>query len=66
MIVPYNGDFWNLEAPKSEPLAKAACEILADHQEFQRGARKRAETLFSVEKMVEEYRKMLLDPLPGS
>lgn len=66
MIVPYNGDFWNLEAPRSEPLAKAACEVLANHREFQRGARKRAETLFSVAEMVEEYRKMLLDPLPGS
>jgi len=66
MIVPYNGDFWNLEKPKSEPLAKAACEILENHQTFKQTARKRAENLFSVEKMVEDYRKMLLDPLQGS
>jgi glycosyltransferase involved in cell wall biosynthesis len=66
IIVPYDGDFWNLEAPKSEPLAKAACEILNNHQKFQHAARERAENLFSVEQMVEDYRKMLLDPLPGS
>lgn len=66
LVVPYDGDYWNLEPPKSEPLAKAALEILAHHQDFQQSARKRAEQRFSAERMVEKYRAMLLDTLHAS
>jgi len=64
MIVPYNGDYWNLAQPDSKPLAKTAMQILEDHRAFQHSARERAEGMFGVDQMVEAYRKMLLDPLP--
>ena len=66
MIVPYHGDYWNLEAPESESLAKAARQVLNQHKRFKLSARKRAESMFTVEKMVEKYRAMLLDPLPDA
>jgi len=64
MIVPYNGDYWNLAQPDSKLLAIAAMQILEDHRAFQHSARERAEGMFGVDQMVEAYRKMLLDPLP--
>jgi len=62
-IVPYNGDFWNLEPPDSEPLVDAAINILGSQAQFRQSARQRAEKLFSVESMVEKYRRILLDDL---
>jgi len=64
VVVPYNGDYWNLAEPKSEPLAKAAIGILENHKNFKHSARQRSENLFSVDHMVHAYQKMLLDPLP--
>ncbi|MDO9546703.1 MAG: glycosyltransferase family 4 protein [Pelolinea sp.] len=63
IVVPYGRDYWNLEPPKVEALAKAAQQIIDDLPAFRSSARTRAEDLFSVESMVEKYRQILLDDL---
>jgi glycosyltransferase involved in cell wall biosynthesis len=62
-VVPYGTNYWNLEAPKTEPLAKAAEIILNNLSEFKKTARSRAEMYFGVDMMVEKYRQVLLDDL---
>ena len=63
IVVPYNGDYWNLQPPDSNPLAKAAHKILNNLTDYQQSARKRAEENFSTELMVESFRKFLFDDL---
>ena len=58
--MPYGANYWKLEAPKSEPLAKAAAEVLDNLEKFRVSARKRAEENFGLELMVERYQKILL------
>ena len=41
-------------------LATAAAEVLDDQPRFRTSARERAETIFDVENMVDEYLKVLL------
>ena len=60
-VVPYGTNYWNLEAPKTKPLAKAAENILNNLPAFKESARSRAEKYFSVDMMVEKYRQVLLD-----
>ena len=62
-VVPYGSNYWNLDAPKTKPLAKAAENILNNLSTFKRSARSRAEMYFSVDTMVEKYRQVLLDDL---
>ena len=62
-VVPYGSNYWNLEAPKIEPLTKAAEKILRNLNDFRKSARARAETHFGVEMMVEKYRQMLVEDL---
>jgi len=59
-IVPYGGDPWTLDPPDVFSLAKAAQEIFENQDRFQEGARKRAVERFGLDKMVEEYLKVLL------
>ena len=59
-LVPYGGDPWKLEKPDIPALANAAVEVLEDQALFRNSARDRAETVFSLDKMVDEYLKVLL------
>jgi glycosyltransferase involved in cell wall biosynthesis len=54
-IVPYGSDAWNLEKPDFDGLAAAAQTVLNDLDAFQRGARRRAEQQFGLQKMVDGY-----------
>jgi len=59
-VVPYGGDEWKLQKPDIPSLANAAVEVLEDQSRFRTLARARAEANFDVEKMVDEYLKVLL------
>jgi glycosyltransferase involved in cell wall biosynthesis len=62
-LVPYGGDPWKLEQPDVPALAQAALEILQEQERFRKAARARAEELLGLDKMVDEYFKVLLDGL---
>jgi len=49
-----------LEKPDIPSLASAAVDVLEDQPHFRNSARKRAESIFSLDKMVDEYLKVLL------
>ncbi len=59
-LVPYGADHWKLKPPDIPSLAKAAEEVIEEQTRFRKSARERAEAAFDVEKMVEEYLKVLL------
>ena len=59
-LVPYGGNPWKLEPPDIPALVSAALEVLDDELRFRTSARERAEKLFDVETMVDEYLKVLL------
>ena len=60
-VVPYGGNYWKLEPPDTDALAKAALEVLQDLPTFRKAARKRAEEKFGLDAMVEHYRQVLFD-----
>ena len=60
MVVPYGSDYWKLEAPATEVLAKAATGVLKQLPQYRISARKRAEIYFSLDQMVEAYLEILL------
>jgi glycosyltransferase involved in cell wall biosynthesis len=60
-LVPYGANPWRLRPPDIPALAEAAMEVLQDQDRFRKSARERAEAAFDVEKMVDEYLKVLLD-----
>ena len=60
-LVPYGGNQWKLEQPDVQALAQAAIDVLQEQERFRKAARARAEELLSVDKMVDEYLKFLLD-----
>jgi glycosyltransferase involved in cell wall biosynthesis len=60
ITVPYGANYWKLEAPQTEPLAKAAVDVLNHMDKYRVNARKRAEENFGLEKMVDLYEKILL------
>jgi len=59
-VVPYGSNYWNLESPNTSALVKVSIEVLNNQSRFRKAARKRAETLFNVNQMVENYIKVLL------
>ena len=59
-LVPYGGNEWRLQKPDIPALANASLEVLDQQDHFRTGARARAESEFDVEKMVDEYLKVLL------
>ncbi|MCC6148246.1 MAG: glycosyltransferase family 4 protein [Anaerolineaceae bacterium] len=59
-LVAYGGDPWTLEQPNIDGLAGAARTLLAEQSHYRLSARRRAEALFDLNFMVEEYLKMLL------
>jgi glycosyltransferase involved in cell wall biosynthesis len=60
-LVPYGGNEWKLEHPDIPALAEAAMEVLEDQERFRKSARERAESKFGLDRMVDEYLKVLLD-----
>ncbi len=60
-LVPYGGNEWRLEQPDIPALAAAAVEVLQDQERFRKSAREQAESKLGVDKMVDEYLKVLLD-----
>lgn len=60
ITVPYGTNYWKLEAPQTEPLAKAAAQVLENMDKFRASARRRAEENFGLDKMVERYMEVLL------
>lgn len=58
-LVPYGTNPWRLQTPDIPALAEAATEVLQEPH-FRDSARERAKSAFDVEKMVDEYLKMLL------
>jgi len=59
-IVPYGNNYWRLEVPDTDALVRAAEKVLNDLPKYRSSARKRAERLFGLEKMVADYKKILL------
>jgi len=59
-LVPYGADPWRLQTPDIPALAEVAAEVLQEQQLFRNAARERAESAFDVQKMVDEYLKVLL------
>jgi glycosyltransferase involved in cell wall biosynthesis len=64
-LMPYGTDPWKLKPPDIPTLASAAEEVLEEQPRFRTSARDRAEGAFDVEKMVDEYLKVLLDKSDG-
>ena len=59
-VVPYGSNYWNLEPPDIAGLAGAVKEVLAGGAVFHQAARRRAETAFNIDQMVEQYIQVLL------
>lgn len=56
----YGANEWKLQQPDILALAEAAAEILQNQSNFRKSAREQAESALSVDKMVDEYLKVLL------
>lgn len=61
-VAEYGGDPWRLAPADLGPLALAAVKILKGQATYRAGARRRAEELFGLDRMVESY----LDVLAGT
>ena len=59
-LASYGANPWKLERPDIPALAEAATEVIEDQTRFRQAARARAESAFSVDKMIDEYLKVLL------
>ena len=59
-LAPYGANPWKLEKPDIPALANAAIEVLEDQTRFRDFARKQAEIKLGLDKMVDEYLKVLL------
>jgi glycosyltransferase involved in cell wall biosynthesis len=59
-LVPYGANEWKLEQPDIPALIDPAIEILQNQPRFRKSARERAESALGVDKMVDEYLKVLL------
>ena len=59
-VGPYGSDSWRLERPDVAGLLPGAENILKDWSRFSQAARARAESLFGLDKMVDQYLEALL------
>ena len=59
-LVPYGANQWKLEKPDIPALANAAEEVLQNNEQFRTSARKQAEAVLGLDKMIDEYLKVLL------
>lgn len=53
----YGNDYWNLEPAKPDRLIDRSLQILNQQREYRKGARRRAEDYFGVERMTAQYLK---------
>jgi glycosyltransferase involved in cell wall biosynthesis len=61
LVVPYGSNYWNLETPDIQGLAKAGAEILSTQAKYRRPARQRAEEIFGISRMVDQYLSALFE-----
>jgi glycosyltransferase involved in cell wall biosynthesis len=54
-VVPYGADPWRLQPPDLEALTRAARVVLDGGEMYRRGARRRAEAAFGLERMTDAY-----------
>jgi len=59
-LASYGANQWKLEKPNIPALANLAEEVLQNNEHFRPSARKQAETALGLDKMVDEYLKVLL------
>ncbi|MFT3890073.1 MAG: glycosyltransferase family 4 protein [Anaerolineales bacterium] len=59
-VVSYGSDPWKIEPPDVPALADASVELLQNQERFRKAAREHAEKALGLDKMVEEYLKVLL------
>jgi len=59
-LAPYGANQWKLEKPDIQTLAGVAEEVLENNERFRKSSREQAETMLSLDKMVDEYLKVLL------
>jgi glycosyltransferase involved in cell wall biosynthesis len=60
-VVAYGGNPWKLETPDISALALSAEDVLTKQGQLRAAARKRAESAFGLDQMVESYLKVLLE-----
>ena len=60
-IVPYGSNPWKLETPDISTLALSMQDALTKQDQFRAAARKRAESAFGLDQMVDAYLKVLLE-----
>lgn len=60
-IVPYGGDPWKLDPPDVAALARASIGMLSDLERYRSGARRRAESAFGLDRMVEAYLEIMIE-----
>jgi glycosyltransferase involved in cell wall biosynthesis len=60
LVVPWGSNFWKLEPPDLPGLADAAQRVLNEQAFFRQAARRRAEEVFGLDRMVERYLEVLL------
>jgi len=59
-LSPYGANQWKLEKPDIPTLANVAEEVLQNNEHYRTSARTHAETVLGLDKMVDEYLKILL------
>lgn len=59
-VVPYGSDYWRLEQPVIAPLADACAKVLLNNSYYRSSARRRAEAVFGLDKMVKSYLEVLV------
>ena len=59
-LAAYGANQWKLEKPNVQALADVAEEVFQENERFRTLARKQAETVLGLDKMVDEYLKVLL------
>jgi glycosyltransferase involved in cell wall biosynthesis len=60
VLAPYGTNPWKLRQPDIPALVDAAAEVLDDQPHFRKFAREQAESKFGLDRMVDEYLKVLL------
>jgi len=60
VTVPYGGDPWQLHVPDIQSLTESVIQILDNLESYRESARKRAETAFNLDQMVDKYLELLL------
>ncbi len=59
-LAPYGANPWKLEKPDVQALADVAEEVIQDNESFRASARRQAETVLGLDKIMDEYLKVLL------